>query len=298
MLKCRSSGTIDVANGYLTADGLFIRGTKIALEDWDDFSLVVKYCKPYLESALAKAFDPHIGELYEASPGRLALKPGRSPQAQFAAVADSFKGDPITTKILIGWCVLLNLEIQVGATLMEVDPEDDFDEDLDDGYDEVITDLELGSIASYFLAGPGWSAAFKVPLPQHCRGRLVDIPEEIRDQETAVFNRHRFDKPLAVGVPGIGSCTDVSAFSIAALSWGDVLVTRTGTCVGVFIDHFVESKTDLSEWLGTEGLTDKVISIDENGENLRFRVHQKMEYACFRLQPSQPSGFGRLKING
>jgi hypothetical protein len=275
---------------------LFIGGTKIAVEDWDDFSLVVKYCKPYLESALAKAFDPQIGELYEESPGRLALKPGRSPQAQFAAVADSFKGDPITTKILIGWCVLLNLEIQVGATLMEGDPEEDFDEELDDGYDDIISDLELGSIASYFLAGPGWSAAFKVPLPQHCRGRLVDIPEEIRDRETAVFNRHRFDKPLAVGVPGIGSSTEVSAFSIAALSWGDILVTQEGTRVGVFLDHFVESKTDLSKWLGTEGLADKVISIDENGENLRFRVHQQMEYACFRLQPAKVPGLSGIKI--
>jgi hypothetical protein len=290
MLKCEVRGGIEVGNAYLTSRGLFIGSTKISVEDWDDFALVIKYCKPYIESALSTTFDSNIGELYELSQGRLGLKPGRSPQAQFAEVADSFRGNPLKTKILIGWCVLLNLEIQFKATLTDEVFDEVFDEDLDEDRDDEITVLDLGSIASYYLAGTAWSVAFKVPVPQHRRERLVDIPKDVRDSETALYNRHRFDTPTPVSVPGIGSSTQLSAFGISAMSWGDILVTPEGTHVGVFISHFVESKTDLSEWMGGERFIDKVMNMEENGESLRFRVQQNKGYACFRLQPARAPG--------
>jgi hypothetical protein len=275
---------------------LAVAGCASPVEDWDDFLVVIKYCKPYIESALAKTFDSNLGELYEVSPGRLALKPGHSPQAQFAEVADSFRGNPLKTKILIGWCVLLNLEIQVAATLTDGELEGDFDEELDDERDEEITDLDLGSIASFYLAGTAWAVAFKVPVPQHCRGRLVDIPKDVRDWETALYDRHRLDTPLPVGVPGIGSSTQVSAFSISVLSWGDILVTQLGTRVGVFFDHFVESNTDLSEWIEADSLVDKLITQDVDGESRRYRVCQQKDYACFRLLPANKPELNGLKI--
>jgi hypothetical protein len=91
-------------------------------------------------------------------------------------------------------------------------------------------------------------------------------------------------------VPGIGSSTQLSPFGISAMSWGDILVTSSGTHVGVFISHFVESKTDLSEWLVEEGFIDKAITMDVDGESLRFRVHQQKGYACFRLQSARTPG--------
>jgi hypothetical protein len=209
-------------------------------------------------------------------------------------VAENYKGNPHNTKILIGWCVLLNLQIQVSAMRMEGELEGDFDED--DFDDDEITDLDLAEIASFYLSGEAWQSAFKVPLPQHCRGRLVDIPKEIRVMETTVFDRHRSDKALAVGVPGIGSSTQVSAFSISVLSWGDILVTQLGTRVGVFFDHFVESSTDLSEWIQADSLVDKSITQDVDGESRRYRVHQQKAYACFRLLPANTPGLNGLKI--
>lgn len=293
MWKCNLSGAIQVGNAYLTAKGLCIGSTKVSVEDWDDFSLVVKFCKPYIESALATTFDSNLGELYELSPGRLGLRPGLSPQAQFAEVAQSFRGNSLKTKILIGWCVLLNLDIQFKTTqtdeVFDEDVYEDRDDDLDEELDDEITEQDLGAIASYYLSW-AWESAFKAPIPQHRRGRLVDIPKDVRDSETALYNRHRFDTPAPVSVPGIGSSTQLSAFGISAMSWGDILVTPSGTHVGVFISHFVESKTDLSDWLVGERFIDKVITMEENGESLRFRVQQNKGYACFRLQPAQAPG--------
>lgn len=264
MLQCHEEGSIAVGNAHLLHNGLFIGFNQIDVADWDDFSVVIKYCKPYIGKALSKVFPRDIGELCSQSGGLLGLKPGRTPQDQFLELAESFKGDPLKTKILIGWCVLLNLEIQLNPEIRR---------------------LEKAAIASYYVATRAWKSAFQVPLPQDCRGRLVDIPADVQAREHELYARHRWDKPESVGVPGIGSSRYFTAFGISSKSWGDILVTRDGTYVGVFQSHMVKSKTKLTKWLGKEGINDKTVTIEEFSETLRFRVHHQKEFACFRLQP-------------
>lgn len=265
MLQCYEEGSIDVGNAHLLHNGLFIGFTKIDVEDWDDFAVVIKYCKPHIGNALTKVFPRDIGELHCKAGGLLGLKPGRTPQEQFMEVAESFRGDPLKTKILIGWCVLLNLEIQLNPELRRV---------------------EKAAIASYYVATHAWKSAFKVPAPQVNGGRLVDIPADVQKAEKELYDRHRWDKPESVGVPGIGSSKHFTAFGISSKTWGDILVTKDGVYVGVFQSHMVESKTNLSKWLGKEGINDSMVTIEEFAETLRFRVHHQKEFASFRLLPN------------
>jgi hypothetical protein len=264
MLQCHEEGSIKVGNAHLLHNGLFIGFTQIDVADWDDFSVVIKYCKAHIGKALTKVFPRDIGELCSQSGGLLGLKPGRTPQDQFMELAESFKGDPLKTKILIGWCVMLNLEIQLNPELRR---------------------LEQATIASYYVATHAWKSAFKVPLPQDCRGRLVDIPADVLQREQELYDRHRLDKPESVGVPGIGSSRHFTAFGISSKTWGEILVTKDGTYVGVFEAHMVKSKTNLSKWLGKEGINDRMVTIEEFAETLKFRVHHQKEFASFRLLP-------------
>lgn len=270
-MECGEDASIQVGNADLLQDGLYIGVTKLPVADWDEFGIVVKYCKKHIMKALDKAFRHDLGELYEVSAGHLALRNGLRPSEQFKAVAQSFRGDPLQTKILIGWCVLLHLEIRLNPDL---------------------STLAQADIATNYIAHHAWRSAFTVPIPQTMRGALVDIPAGTQKKQWDLYEARRFDKAMAVTIPSAGSSTTFTPFGISTKTGGDILVTPGQVLVGLLSHHRLRSEADLSMWLANEPMHDFSAMVEEHPDFYRYRVHQQPGYTCLRLlcKIDKPSG--------